>query len=227
MGIFHRHSLESFTCTADEIPGITLLSGIDIQTNQTALYDVTKMKCPSHDVYFNRNGDCPRYGCSESGKQLKSPNLKNVIITYTFCTTCKHYHVAAQDGEYKYRINQEWVKLRILTIKKQKEEQELERLLNINNPEWQVKQKENKENHVEPATEDVVKEYSALISKLQTSLRVAVGALNESLKNDGIWEALPAGMRRDLTKHYKARAAVYKPVDVEELLKAIHQKEAK
>lgn len=212
--MFHRHSLSSFTMNASEIAGITFLGAIDVQTKENRYFDVTKIKCPDHGLYLRPHGDCPR--CNFQGVAISKPDPRDVIIEFTTCQTCNYFKVTAQCSKYKYLVNEEWIKHRIVQIKKDRDEAELERLLNMGNPDYKKDEKVVKPecNHA-----DSIKEYADAISRLQTNLRLVVGKLNESLKNDGIWEALPTRVRNDLIAKYHSKATIYQPIDVNELLK--------
>lgn len=173
MGFFHKHSLTTFTCNASELQGIKLIDAVEIGTNKKMYFDVTHMSCPRHKEFLRPQGDCPI--CSFQGKPISLPNLKDVIIEFTTCQKCNYFKVTAQCGKYKYSVNNEWVKLRIVQIKKEKEDAELERLLNFNNPDY--KKEENSKNN-----DQTVQEYAEAIQKLQKTLKVVVDKLNESLK---------------------------------------------
>lgn len=222
MSWFHKHSWSIFTCNADEIPGIQMIGAVDIHTKEKKYLKgfTEKVRCNQHsysEYYFDSNGNCPSYGCSNK-LQLLHPQLKDILITYKKCATCDRYEIVAQDSRFIYSFNKEYVKLKIELLKKQKDDSEIERLLNIGNPDYKPSGineivKTNKE------YESIIEEQKKTISQLQSHLRVVIGKFNDSLKNDGIWEALPQKVKKELITKYGKNAGTYEPMVLEQFVK--------
>ena len=105
----------------------------------------------------------------------------------------------------------------LIAIKKEKNDAETERLLNFGNPDYKPPTKLDSKVSVE--YEKVIEEQKRSISHLQSFVRVILSRLNASLKNDGIWEALPPKVRRDLINKYGEKATPYEPVSIDDIAK--------
>jgi hypothetical protein len=217
MRLFHRHSFSTFTCNANEIPGISFLGAKDIYTKEKIFLKgfTDKIKCDAHygDYYFHSDGTCPGPGCNRK-LRICVPVLQDILITYKSCSTCSDYEIKAQCGKYEYTINKEYVKLKIDILKKAKDDAEMERLLNIGNPDY-------KPSNAAPDNTDykkIIEVQKEDISKLQSHLRIVLKLLNDSKKNDGIWEAIPKKVKGELLKNYSKNAPEYDPIKIEDLV---------
>jgi hypothetical protein len=224
MGLFHRHTWSTFTCSAREVDGIKFISAKDIASNKDyCLGHPSEHRCPNHPHRSLRSdGEC--FECSYKVAFLDVPRLDDVLITYKVCLTCGAYDVTTQCGKYKYNVNKEYVKLKIEAVKKEKEEAETERLLNLGNPDYKPTVKNAK---VISEYEKTIEDQKKSISLLQTYLRTVLSRLNVSLKNDGIWEALPPKVRKDLIVKYGEKAATYEPVSMDDIAKCVTQNNPK
>jgi hypothetical protein len=218
MGLFHRHTWSTFTCSASEIEGLKLINARDISTRETfSIGNLSDCRCPRHSWETLRSdGECR--SCDYRVKVISSPKLSDVLITYKTCLTCGEYDVKVQCGKFSYTVNKEYVKLKIESVKKDKDDAETERLLNLGNPDYKPTVKNGK---AISEYEKTIEEQKQAISHLQTYLRTVLGRLNASLKNDGIWEALPPKVRRELILKYGERAATYEPLSMEDITKYV------
>jgi predicted nuclease with TOPRIM domain len=125
----------------------------------------------------------------------------------------------------------DFIKQKIEMLKKKKEDDELERLMNLNNPDYMKNKvdKENMENmEMEKSSyEEKIKNCLDVISKLEHNIRDVTEKLNKSLANDGIWNALLPADKRKLFNKYRGRIEEHKPVDVEAIIKATGVNEIK
>jgi hypothetical protein len=217
MGLFHRHSWSTFTCTANEIEGIKFISAKDIiNKTQFCVGNPTDHRCPDHPSRTLRSdGEC--YSCNYKIATIDLPNLSDILITYKKCLTCGVYDVEAQCGKYKYVVNKEYVKLKIESVKKEKDEAEMERLLNLGNPDYKPSKPSKSNDEKLKEYEKIIEEQKKSIAHLQTYLRTTLKKLNASLKNDGIWEAIPHKVRKDLIAKYGERATTYEPLSLEDI----------
>lgn len=218
MGLFHRHTWSTFTCSASEVEGLKLINARDIVTKKVYFVgSIEDMRCPDHPhAGLRADGECRDYSCTYKVCVTPAPKLSDVLITYRNCITCGEYTVMVQCGKFNYTVNKEYVKLKIESVKKEKEEAETERLLNLGNPDYKPTVKNGK---AISEYEKTIEEQKQAISHLQTYLRTVLGRLNASLKNDGIWEALPPKVRRELILKYGERAATYEPLSMEDITK--------
>lgn len=218
MGLFHRHTWSTFTCSAHEIEGLKLIQARDIATKKVYLVGrLEDMHCPDHPhSELRSDGVCRDYNCSRQVFVTPIPKLTDVLITYKNCLTCGEYTVVVQCGKFNYTVNKEYVKLKIESVKKEKEEAETERLLNLGNPDYKPTVKNGK---AISEYEKIIEEQKQAISHLQTYVRVVLGRLNASMKNDGIWEAIPPKVRKELIMKYGERAATYDPLSMDDIAK--------
>lgn len=226
MGLFHRHTYTTFTCHANEIDGFRILSAKDAHTGAIIAADISDVRCPDHRKQYIRQREddcciCAAYGCDFKAYFLKPPPLKEILITYKKCS-CSHYLIDVQCGKNKYVVNKEYIMQKIELLKKKKEDAEIDRLLNLGNPDYNQPKETDGVDH-----EKLVEEYVMVIDKLQNDIRKMTAALNHSLQNDGIWEALPDSVRENLIKKFGKKARQYAPLDPEDIIKQSTMKENK
>jgi hypothetical protein len=221
MGLFHRHTWSTFTCNAQEIEGIKLINAKDITTKEVFfLGDLSLHRCPTHpNDSLRSDGECR--SCFYRIKLTPMPKLNEVLITYKNCLTCGVYDITVQCGKFNYTVNKEYIKLKIQQIKKEKEDAETERLLNLGNPDYKPSKSDSEKIK---EYEKIIEEQKQSISHLQTYLRTTLSRLNSSLKNDGIWEAIPPKVRRDLIAKYGDKASTYEPISVDDIAKFCNAK---
>lgn len=212
MGLFfHKHKFSVFICTANEIPGISFseCKGIHDSKKYTIKTSGYCTKCGKN---LDSNYNCSFYGgCGELHSVL--PPLKDILISYKKCQLCDHYDVSALCNKYSYKVNGEYIKLRLDDIKKKKDDEETERLLNLGNPDY-IKMKSNDE--TVSVLNKKIEEYTKTISTLQTKLRTTVGLLNESRKIEAVWEVLPEKSKKLIMKEYGKKARPFDQIDADE-----------
>jgi hypothetical protein len=209
--MFHKHKPVTKTLFASELPMLRFTRAINNQTKKKFYIRYPgwekEIRCPDHQEHeLDYSGKCRRY-CHYAVGLCDAPNTANVIITVTTCLTCNHYAIKAQDSEYTYEMNTEYAKILIDKSIKDKEDKEMERLLNYGNPEFADKKK-NEERHVK------------IITQLQEHLRGALHNLNKSLSNDGLWECLPEKEKIKLNAKYGHAAKKYS-IDVDKTVEKI------
>lgn len=216
MGLFfHKHQFSTFTCTANEIPGISFSECKGI--HDKVKYPIkTSGYCTKCGKNLDSNGKCSQYsGCQT--QHVIRPDLKDIIISYKKCQTCDHYEISALGNMYSYIVNKEYIKLRLDDIKKKKDDEETERLLNLGNPDYiNLKSKETTEKILD--TQKQNEEYKKTISALQTKLRNVVGLFNEASKIAAIWEVLPAKSKKLIMDQYGKKAKSPEPLDAKEII---------
>lgn len=199
MRFFHKHAWSTFTCKASEIEGIKLIGANDLLSKEIFLVgNIADHRCPKHPYQaLQSDGECR--SCYYTVKSIPPPKLEDVLITYKVCLTCGDYDVIAQCGKFKYTVNKEYIKLKIEALKKEKEDEETERLLNLGNPDYVPKNK----NAIKISEyQKIIDEQKETIKHLQTYTRNLLEKLNNSEKNDGIWAAIPEKTKKELIKKY-------------------------
>lgn len=196
--LFHKHSTASMVIPANEIYGIKFHYAISLVTGEHHHFE--RKPCPEHGMHrMDTLGKCGAYGCSTNFRVIDMPNLSEIVVTYVKCLTCDYYTISVQCGMYKYVVNKEYIKLKIDELVKQKTDDETERLLNLGNPDYKPRidyDKKLKE------YEQVIVAQKETLDKLRDYTRQKLNQLNESRKNDDIWNVLPEKTKKDLYKKY-------------------------
>lgn len=207
--LFHKHTLSKSVFTADEVIGLKFHYAISLASGDTHHFE--RKPCPQHGMHRMRtDGKCESYGCSTDFKIVTMPKLSDIVITYEKCMYCDFYSINIQCGLYKYTANKEYIKIRLDELKKKKDDEETERLLNLGNPDFKPKVDYEKKMH---EYDSIITAQRETINKLTINYRATVDRLNESRKNDDIWERIPEKVRKDLFKKYGKNLPEFKKED--------------
>jgi len=123
---------------------------------------------------------------------LQEPYPTNAIVKYLKCK-CGHYKISIHDGStYTITFDPEFLRITIEYIKKQKEEEEINRLLKLGNPDY--------EKLID--SETIINEYKSKLQYLQEQLDITKQLLNSSITNNKIWNNIPNKVKQSLFKKY-------------------------
>lgn len=116
---------------------------------------------------------------------------KKALVIYKECY-CGTYNIEISDGAKEYKINENYILAKIKELKKNKDDKETERLLNLGNPEYEAISKKDKE----------IEGLKHLIEQLRLQVHTYQEQLKKAMRNDAIWEQMTITEKRKLAKKY-------------------------
>jgi len=166
---FHKHTYQEFTCTVKDLGYPTLIKYGNLQVT----------------TYGEKSWN---YG------ECSYPST--IEILYKKCSSCEDVQIVLNDGSgKKIEFNFEYFKIIIEKYKKNKEDLEVERLLNIGNPDYKKMQE----------MEDTIKVLNETLEKTKKYAHNILEQLKESQKNDIIWSVIPLKVKNELYKKYEKK----------------------